>query len=528
MSTNPPAAAPNSANGGVNTNRPVACTNCHSAKVKCNFQDPCDRCVRLNKTCIPHVSQQGRGKKTRRKRKAGEEDGKTTKAARKSSAGSKRGGGTGKKGSAQQATEDVLCKSLGSAIAMQFHSQHYGIRFLIRSWVSFAIRRRSFMLLSRAALLASRVGLSMDDVMCEKDVVVTTDGADGAGDDDDAEGVVEAAVAAAVAEATGLTQTSCGGSTSYHQGPVDFLYPALIMPADQQDLGDSRLRWSEIPSDLLASAGCCAKSAGLGAPVPPDGDDDLVVMDCERRKEEVAKVKACQNATDFASVVEDKDEQEILAPLLGDRWIFVREMKQGQSRYFCSPAFERNVASWESIKDVWVKNEQEVVSLFYPPNDKAPYVRALMHQITLHEKANVCPRANRCSSKILVKSRDGAGGDERKLVRVAQISCMKIINVDCCYFYNEYVPVEKETAETLALMSSTASATSESRRGSLASQPPQAVTPPLPPQDSANATGGGPGAGTAEWLNLDQVDELGDLNELMDFLDEARSDFGIL
>jgi len=514
MSTNPPVAAKaapaisaNSANGGVNTNRPVACTNCHSAKVKCNFQSPCDRCVRLEKTCIPHVSQQGRGKK---KRKVGEaKDGKKTKAARKPGAGGKRGG---KKSLAQQATEDVLCKSLGSVIAMQFHPHHYGIRFLIRSWVSFAIRRRSFMLLSRAALLASRVGLSMDDVMCEKDVVVTADG--------DAEGaVVEEAVAAALAAASGSTQASCGGggSTSYHQDAVSFLYPALITPADQQDLGDTRLRWSEIPSDLLASVGCCAKSAGLGAPVLPDDLD----MDCERRKEEEAKVKACQNATDFASVVEDKDEQEILAPIMGDKWIFVREMKQGQSRYFCSPAFERDIASWESIKDTWAKNEQEVVSLFHAPSDKAPYVRALMHQITLHEKANMSPRASRCSSKILVKN---AGGNGRKLVQVNQISCMKIVNVDCCYFYNEYVvvPVEKETAETLALMSSAASATSESRG------PPQAVTPPLPPLDSTNTTGGSLGTGTTEWLNLDQIDELGDLNELMDFLDEARSDFGIL
>ena len=112
------------------------------------------------------------------------------------------------------------------------------------------------MLLSRAALLASRVGLSMDDVMCEKNVVITADGVD----DGDAEGAaVEEAVAAAVAAATGSTQASCGGSTSYHQDSVDFLYPALITPADQQDLGNTRLRWSEIPSDLLASAGCCSK-----------------------------------------------------------------------------------------------------------------------------------------------------------------------------------------------------------------------------------------------------------------------------
>jgi len=502
----------NVANGGVNTSRPVACTNCHAAKVKCNFQSPCDRCTRLGKTCIPHVSQQGRGKKTRKKkRKDGDRDGgKSAKAAKHS----KRGAAGKKRTPKQQATEDVLCKSLGSAAAsMQFHPMHYGIRFLIRSWVSFAVRRRSFILLSRAALLASRLGLTMDDVMCEKDVVVATDSAD---DDSVSAAAAAAAEVAAAAAAAASGSTPCGGSKAYHQDPVDFLFPALFTPADQQDLGDTRLRWSEIPSDLLASAGCCAESAGLGAPAD-------VVMDCQRRKEEEAKVKSSQNAADFASVVEDKDEQEILAPLMRERWIFVREMNRGKSRYFCSPAFERDVASWESIQDAWVKNDQEVITLFHPPGDKAPYVRALMHQITLHEKANVPPRASCCSSKILVKNSAGAG---RKVVPVEQISCMKIVNVDCCYFYNEYVPVEKETAETLALMSSGAS---ESRRGSRSSLPPQAVTPPPPPLDSANANGGNRHGGPAtEWLNLDQVQELGDLNELMDFLEDARSEFGIL
>eukprot|EP00804_Cyclotella_cryptica_P002802 CCRYP_009344-RA/>CCRYP_009344-RA protein AED:0.43 eAED:0.43 QI:0/-1/0/1/-1/1/1/0/228 len=46
-----------------------ACTECHKAKCKCIFsskqpknQSKCDRCFRLHKVCVPHVSRQGKRK----------------------------------------------------------------------------------------------------------------------------------------------------------------------------------------------------------------------------------------------------------------------------------------------------------------------------------------------------------------------------------------------------------------------------------------------------------------------------------
>jgi hypothetical protein len=43
---------------------------------------------------------------------------------------------------------------------------HYGIRYLIHSWSSFALARRSFSLLGRASHLAAKCGVPMDDVFC--------------------------------------------------------------------------------------------------------------------------------------------------------------------------------------------------------------------------------------------------------------------------------------------------------------------------------------------------------------------------
>eukprot|EP00562_Extubocellulus_spinifer_P008433 CAMPEP_0178503832 /NCGR_PEP_ID=MMETSP0696-20121128/18256_1 /TAXON_ID=265572 /ORGANISM="Extubocellulus spinifer, Strain CCMP396" /LENGTH=531 /DNA_ID=CAMNT_0020132999 /DNA_START=323 /DNA_END=1918 /DNA_ORIENTATION=- len=525
IKSHPAIPEPQQSGGGDKPSKPTACTNCHSAKVRCDFNTPCERCVRLNKTCVPHVSRQGRGSKKRKNQRQQQQDGGTVASkggktngndADKADTGSGGGAGTGttstssksreakkkkkKRTLKSQPTEDVLCKSLVS-----IDPQHFGIRFLIRSWISFAIRRRSFALLSRAATLATRVGISMDDVMCAKDY----DGSFGSTAENGSDG----------------TQQQ---QKKWHQGPVDFLYPALITPMDKQDVGDKRLLWSEIPSDLLASAGCCAKTAGLGhCEASYDTGKDGEVFDADQTTCRFAeeKVRECQNAAEMAAVVEDKSEAEILAPVLGDRWIFAREMKKGQSRYFVSPAFERDICSWESIKDAWLANEREVVSLFLPPSEKAPYIRALMHQMTLHERLGVRPRASRYGSKILVKNSNDDNDGERTLVKVDQISCMKIVSVDCSFFYNEYVPVEVSTAETLASMSMPMAAMEDikARQNDVAPSPAAKDTPVnilSIPSSTAPVS-------EEDWLDLDQIGELGDLNELMDFLDEARSTFEV-
>eukprot|EP00804_Cyclotella_cryptica_P009125 CCRYP_003206-RA/>CCRYP_003206-RA protein AED:0.03 eAED:0.03 QI:45/1/1/1/1/0.8/5/1940/965 len=54
MSSSPP----------LTTQKSRACVGCHLAKCKCSYsavnQSTCDRCLRLHKTCVPHVSRQGK------------------------------------------------------------------------------------------------------------------------------------------------------------------------------------------------------------------------------------------------------------------------------------------------------------------------------------------------------------------------------------------------------------------------------------------------------------------------------------
>jgi len=91
-----------------------ACQACHRSKVKCDGGE-----------CIPRVSRQGQGPKRRKIR-----------------------------------TED---ETIVRSLPMEAH--HYGIRYLVYSWTSFALTRKSFRLLARASTLAAEGNISMDEVL---------------------------------------------------------------------------------------------------------------------------------------------------------------------------------------------------------------------------------------------------------------------------------------------------------------------------------------------------------------------------
>ncbi len=48
--------------GGTSTRRPRACVRCHDAKQRCKrtkSPSKCDRCLKLNRECVLHISMQG-------------------------------------------------------------------------------------------------------------------------------------------------------------------------------------------------------------------------------------------------------------------------------------------------------------------------------------------------------------------------------------------------------------------------------------------------------------------------------------
>lgn len=302
----------------------MACRECHLAKVKCDKVIPCSRCVRLSKVCMRHESRQGQGRNKKRARSKVSEDA-------------------------------ALSTEVGSLKA-----NHYGLRYLARSWVAIAMRRRNFGLLARAGMIADRSGISMDQILCE----------------------------------------------SHQQRGMDFLYSILLVPGPQQVVLGNRLSWREIPPTLLAATGC------VGA------TDDL------------------------------RDQ------VVSERWIWIREIRQGISRYLATPAFERDIAEWQLMQDTYQANKESVVELFLSPSEVSKHTKALAHQVSLHATPDLPLQSSRMRCKVKVKlSRASATNDST--IECDQVMCLMINNMDHDFCFVEYVPlVTNDTAEPNAALRS--------------------------------------------------------------------------
>lgn len=287
----------------------MACRECHLAKVKCDKVIPCSRCVRLSKVCVRHESRQGQGRNKKRARSKVSEDA-------------------------------ALSTEVGS-----LKSSHFGLRYLVRSWVAIAMRRRNFGLLARAGMIADRSGISMDDILCE------------------------------------------GG---YGHRGMDFLYSILLLPAPQQQVLGSRLSWREIPTSLMTATGCAG-------------------------------------ATD-----------DVNNSIVAHRWIWIREIKQGVSRYLVTPAFERDVVEWQVIQDTYQANKKSVVELFLSPSEISKHTKALAHQVSLHAAPNLPVQSSRMKCKVKLKVPQA--GSKDAVVEVDQVMCLYINTLDHDYTFTEYVP----------------------------------------------------------------------------------------
>ncbi|KAL7534307.1 hypothetical protein ACHAWF_004788 [Thalassiosira exigua] len=99
---------------------------------------------------------------------------------------------------------------------------HYGLQCQIREWISMALIRRSFLLLSKAVSLANRCGIHMDMILC---------------------GVSD--------ETEGSNQSSMGGRMNY-------LLATLLEPRSQQvtPICERRMRVPHLPKQVISITGC--------------------------------------------------------------------------------------------------------------------------------------------------------------------------------------------------------------------------------------------------------------------------------
>ena len=249
---------------------------------------------------------------------------------------------------------------------------HYGLNHMARLWYSLAIRRRSFRLQEMACRLANQVGFSMDQILC-------------------GEGLPE--------------------DWKQHKQQdlsLHFLQSDVFRLAQEQDVGHTPLTQAEIPAELFLAMRCCAPQQSTGN-VLTSALSTLASM--------------CTPASTPASV-----------PQMASRWIWVRETKQGQSRFFTTEAFARDIVSSTVMQQTWIANQQEVKSLFMPfGNNFKLYSQALIHQISLNRSPHQAPHLPTRISGVTIRLASG------EIVDVDMVSFYTIPSLDHGFYAQEFI-----------------------------------------------------------------------------------------
>ena len=192
-------------------------------------------------------------------------------------------------------------------------------------------------------------------------------------------------------------------------------FPSLILQSSPSVCGP-RLKWSELPESLVRAAGAVS-------------------------------TKNSSSSESGSAKAEDMSH-------LGSRWILIREINCGLSRYFTSPAFERDIVPWETIDQTFKANKQEVKSLLMVPSSetKSNYVDYLSHQISIHSKPNMPIRASKFQAAVRlsptampglkVTRTDATGGERGTPLSIQQaevVGCIVPRSPNIMLVYTEFL-----------------------------------------------------------------------------------------
>ncbi|KAL7537711.1 hypothetical protein ACHAXR_010406 [Thalassiosira sp. AJA248-18] len=74
-----------------------------------------------------------------------------------------------------------------------------------------------------------------------------------------------------------------------------------------------------------------------------------------------------------------------------NRWIIIRQTHHGVTRFYCSPAFERNVLCWTHISQIYEENLADINSLIFVKDDFRKFLACNAHQVSLHSTEGMPP-----------------------------------------------------------------------------------------------------------------------------------------
>ena len=113
------------------------------------------------------------------------------------------------------------------------------------------------------------------------------------------------------------------------------------------------------------------------------------------------------------------------------RWICIRELRCGASRYYVSRAMQRDMASWEKVQETWNANKMEVNDLWLPKEEKPKFTRGFNQQIAIHKGPHTQPKPTSIKG---IKIRLG----RERVVEVDCIMCLNVVNLDHAFLSTEY------------------------------------------------------------------------------------------
>ena len=95
---------------------------------------------------------------------------------------------------------------------------------------------------------------------------------------------------------------------------------------------------------------------------------------------------------DVLAVVGCQDCPNFRESEMRNRWILIRETRRGITRFYCSPAFERNVMNWTHISQIYEDNLADINSLIFVKDDFRKFLACNAHQISLHAAEGMKPK----------------------------------------------------------------------------------------------------------------------------------------
>lgn len=113
------------------------------------------------------------------------------------------------------------------------------------------------------------------------------------------------------------------------------------------------------------------------------------------------------------------------------RWIWIRELRCGVSRYYVSSAMQRDMASWQTVQDTWNSNKMEVNDLWLLKEEKPKFTRGFNQQIAIHKGPHTEPKPTSIKG-IKIRLR----GD--RVVEVDCIMCLNVISLDHAFLSTEF------------------------------------------------------------------------------------------